>query len=263
MYSFRRLALLLALGLPAITVALAQSPSSSSNPAAPDPTQTQAQQPAQTQGQISVQARIRARRAQRRAAAIVAAYDHRYDVYVGGGYLRFQPGPGAPASVEFPTRTALQRVNLYSWDAGVTRYRDERLGITVEGRGYYGSPYLYPEITTNSGITKPAISTYSALAGPTYRFYLQPKYSVAGRVMGGFSHGNFSGDLGTHTPESVGLYSDGNTFAINASVIGEYNITPKVALRVAPEYFGTGFGSSMQNSLGFNAGIVCRFGKQK
>jgi hypothetical protein len=254
MYSFRRLALLLALGLPALIAAPAQSSSSSSNPVAPapDPTQSQAQQPApQTPGQISVQARIKARRAQRRASAIHDAYSQRYEAFVGGGFLRFTPG------------ATLQRVNLYSWDTGVTRYRDERFGITVEGRGSYGSPFIGPNDYTKSAITKPAISTYSAVAGPTYRFYLQPKYSLAVRAMGGFAYGNFSGDLGTYKPTGLGLYPDGYTFAVNGSLVGEYNVTPNMGIRVAPEYFGTGFNSTMQNSLGFTAGIVYRFGKQK
>jgi hypothetical protein len=42
----------------------------------------------------------------------------------------------------------------------------------------------------------------------------------------------------------------------------DYNITPPVALRVAPEYYATGFGSTIQNSLGYNMGLVVRFGKQ-
>src|SRR5580658_5079571 len=107
MFSFRRLALLLALVLPAMNALIAQSSSSSSNPAPAAPTQD-SQGQAQTQGQISVQARIRARRAQRRAAAIHEVYDHLYEVYGGAGYLRFTPGP------------TLQRVNEYDWNVGVT-----------------------------------------------------------------------------------------------------------------------------------------------
>jgi hypothetical protein len=49
---------------------------------------------------------------------------------------------------------------------------------------------------------------------------------------------------------------------VSASVIGEYNLTPSVAFKLAPEYFATGFGSTMQNSLGFTAGVLYRFGKQ-
>jgi hypothetical protein len=249
MYSFRRLALLLALGLPALYAVQAESSSSSSNPATPTPSQGQAQQSeaAQTQPQVSVQARIKVRREQRRAAAIHEVYDHRYEGYVGAGYLRFTPG------------ATLQRVNMYNWDGGFTRYFDERLGVTLDGRGYYGTPFVGLNPT---GITKPAISQYAALIGPTYRFYLKPKYSISGRVMGGYAQGNFSGDTNGFGSVTLGLYPDATTFAASASILGEYNLAPNIGLRVAPEYYLTGFGSTLQNSLGFTAGIVYRFGKQ-
>jgi len=35
-----------------------------------------------------------------------------------------------------------------------------------------------------------------------------------------------------------------------------------VSFKLAPEYFLTGFGSTLQNSLGFTGGITYRFGKQ-
>jgi hypothetical protein len=252
MFSFRRLALLLALVLPAMHALIAQSSSSSSSPAPAAPTQDsqgQSQAQAQTQGQISVQARIRARRAQRRAAAIHEVYDHRYEVYGGAGYLRFTPGP------------TLQRVNEYDWNVGVTRYFSERLGLTVDGRGYYGTPFITP-LQSPSGQTKPAISQYAALAGPTYRFYLQPKYSISIRGLAGYTQGNFSGDINGFNPTTFGLYPDGSTFAASASIIAEYNLAPNIGLRVTPEYYATGFGSTIQNNLGFTAGIVYRFGKQ-
>jgi hypothetical protein len=254
MSSSRRLALLLALGFAAVTTASAQSSTSSSNPAAAATDAAQAQsQTAQSPGQVSVQARIRARRAQRRAAAIHEAYDHRYEAYTGMGYLRFSPG------------STLERAHEYAWNVGVTRYFDQRLGVTADGRGYYATAFVgSPTNVSNNQITNPAISEYAVLAGPTYRFYLQPKFSVSGRVMGGFLHGKFSGDLGSYrnAPTSFGLWPDGNTYAVSASIPVEYNVTPRIAVRVAPEYFLSGFGSTQQNSLGFTTGIAIRFGKQ-
>ena len=245
MYSFRRLALLLAFILPAAQVLLAQSSSSSSNPA----TQDQTQQPtaAENQGQVSVQARIRARREQRRAQAIHDTYSHLYEAFVGAGYLRFTPGPN------------LQRVTLYSWDTALTRYYGEKLGVAVDGRGYYGTAYVG---LNSASITRPAISQYGVLAGPTYRFYLRPRYSLAGRAMGGVALGNFSSDTSGFGAVGLGLYPDSTTYAISASLLGEVNISPNLSLRLGPEYYGTGFGSTMQNSIGFNYGFVYRFGKQ-
>ena len=261
MHSFRRLALLLALGLPASYAALAQSSGSSSSTPAQNPAgttaqnqgQSQAQQvPQLTPGELTVQARIRARREQRRAAAIHQTYSHRFDVNTTMDYLRFVPGPNR------------QRVTLYGWDVGVTRFYSERLGVDLDARGYYGTPYVGLNF---SSITRPAISVYSGLAGPVYRFYLRPKYSVAGRVMGGFAHGNFTGDTNGFgsictSPNNCLLYPNAYTYAINASLIGEYNIAPGFAWRVAGDYFGTGFGTFMQNSMGWTTGFVYRFGKQ-
>jgi hypothetical protein len=253
MSSSRRLALLLALSFAAVPAALAESSTSSSNPAVADPEAAQNQtQAAQTQGQISVQARIRARRAQRRAAAIHENYDHRYEAYAGMGYLRFTPG------------SKLVRAHEYAWSVGMTRYFDERLGVNVEGRGYYGTAYVGINEQTQSQITNPAISEYTALAGPTYRFYVQPKFSVSGRVMGGVMRGIFSGDTyhSTVTSKALGLWPDGETYAASASIPVDLNVTPHLAARIAPEYFFSGFGSTTQYSRAFTVGLVYRFGKQ-
>jgi hypothetical protein len=259
MFSFHRLALLLALASAVTPAILAQTSDSSSNPApaaqqAPADAQSQTPQAqAPTSGQLSVQARIRARREQRRATALHEAYDHLYELYVGAGYLRFTPG------------ATLQRVNEYDWNVGFTRYFNRRLGATIDGRGYYGTPFIEPQQGTPPAgsvrLDKPAISQYAALGGPTYRFYLQPKYSISGRVLAGYANGNFTGDTNGYGTLGV-LYPNASTFAASAAILGEYNLTPNVGLRVAPEYFVTGFGSTIQNNLGYTGSIVIRFGKQ-
>jgi len=238
MRSFRPLALFLALTFP-VFPAVAQSSSSSQ-------TQPQAQQTPDS-GQMSVQARIRMRREQRRATAIHDAYDHRWDTYMDMGYLRFKPGP------------SLQRLTYYAWNTGLTRYTSERLGWNVDGRGYFGTAYVG---LNQFALTRPAISQYTIMGGPIYRVYEQPKYSIAVRALGGWAHGNFSGDTNGIKPTLLGLYPDTNTFGISGSVIGELNISPNVALRLAPEYYFSGFGSSIQSSRGFTGGLVYRWGKQ-
>ena len=224
----------------------AQSSSSSSNPE-PQGQESAQQPPQQNRPAVSVQARIRARREQRRAAAIREVYSHLYEAYLGMGYLRFTlPKP-------------LQRMNEYAWDTGLTRYYNERLGVTLDARGIYGTAYVY---NNGSNVFTPAVSQYAVLGGPTYRFYLQPRYSIAGRVMAGWTKGNFSGDANGIPINLTHLYPDANTYAIEGSVLFEYNLGPNLGLRVAPNYYATGFGSSYQNGYGFTGGIVYRFGKQ-
>ncbi len=229
----------------------ATPPQEQAQPQAPDQSHGQAPaEPAagsQTAQQMSVQARIRARREQRRAAAMHDVYSHRYELFADMGYLRFQPGP------------SLQRLTYYAWDTGGTRYFNERLGLTLDGRGYYGTAYVGLNPTN---VTRPSISQYDGMAGPTYRFLMHPKYSLAARVLGGIAYGNFSADTNGFGAKTLGLYPDGYTYAANGSIIGEVNFAPNIGFRLAPEFHATGFGSSFQKSLGFTGGIVYRFGKQ-
>jgi hypothetical protein len=245
MHLFSRTAVLLAFAVSLTAGMQAQSTSDPQQPAPPA-----ASAPAQPS---SVQARIRARREQRRATAIQEVYNHLYEVYGGVGYLRFKAGPGAVAGA------GLQKLNEYSYDVGVTRYFNEKLGVTIDGRGMYGTAY----IGNNAyNVNHPAISEYAAMGGPTYRFLLHPRYSISGRVLGGVVIGNFSGDTDGFGSALLGLYPDSTAAAISASVPLEYNMSPALGLRVAPEYMLTTFGSTIQNNLGFTAGVVYRFGKQ-
>ena len=258
MHLFRPFALLLAIALPAVPNVLAQAPDSTSANPAQDQTQGssssaagQAQQSAaETAGQLSVQQRIGQRRAQRRATAIHDAYDHKWELDGGMGYLRFQPGPN------------LQRRTYDAWDVSATRFHSERLGYTLDGRGYYGYAFVGVNQYSQGAFTRPEISMYNVLGGPIYRFYLQPRFAVSGRVLGGWAYGNFGGDVSTATPTEIGLYPNGNTYAASVSVIGEYNLSPAVSFKLAPEYFFTGFGSTLQASRGFTGGMVVRWGKQ-
>ena len=247
MFSFTRSAFLLLVTASAPLGLLAQSSSS-------QPEQPAAAAP--TQGTLSVQARIRARREQRRATAIHDVYTHLYEAYVGAGYVRTKPGEGS-----IPGK-GLQKLSEYSWNVGVSRYFNEKLGVTVDGRGYYGKAYLGPNVVTNSAITKPVISQYTAMIGPTYRFLMEPKYSVSGRVLAGYAYAHSSGDLGSFTPAQLGLYPDGGSYAVSASVPLEYNVSPGLGIRIAPEYLLTGYDSKTQNGLGFTGGFVFRWGKQ-
>jgi hypothetical protein len=244
MFSFRRSVAVQAFFLTVSFAAWAQSSSSSSTPP-----QDQTQQPAATenQGPTSVQARIHARREARRAQAIHDTYAHLYEAFVGGNYQWLKPGPN------------LQRNVMYSWDAAVTRYWSEKLGLTFDGRGYYGTAFVGLNPTS---LTRPSISTYSVLVGPTYRFRMRPRYSLAARAEGGVAIANFSGDTNGFGTAVLGLYPDGPTYAFAGSIIGEWNLTPTFSLRLAPEYMATGFGSSYQSNLGFTYGLVYRFGKQ-
>ena len=222
-------------------------------PAAQPETQQPIQSlPAQTPEQRAqvlrdAQARVRARRQQRIAEIIQETYGHKYELYFGGAYLRFHPG------------AYLQRNNEGGWNVGVTDYIRPKLGITGDFRGYYGTAYVG---NNPYGVFLPSISQYTFLFGPQYRIYKQPRLAVSANVLAGFAHGNFDTGTGGLPGSLIGLYPNGTVFSFSASAPVDVNLSPGLALRVTPQYLFTNFGSSAQNNLGFNAGVVYRWGKQ-
>ncbi len=244
MVFIRRFVFLLALLMPALQAVHAETSESSSTSASVDG-QDQAQ--AANQPQMSVQERIRLRHQQREAQTIRDTYSPEWEAFLGTGYLRFIPGPNK------------ERVAYYSWDTELTRYLSERLGVTADMRGYYGTAYVGLNFAS---ITRPAISEYGMMAGPTYRVYMRPKYSIAVRAMGGTALGNFSSDTNGFGSTALGLYPDGWTYALSPSLIGEANISPNLSLQVAGDDMVTGFGSGTQNSFGYTVGLSFRFGKK-
>lgn len=212
-----------------------------------DTTQQPAQQPAATQQPTpatSVQARIRARRIQRTAQLVHDIYDHRYEIYFGGSYLRFLPGD-------------LQHINESGWNVGATRYFTGKLGVTVDARGLYGAAYTY---NNPFNIHQPTVYQIAGTAGPQYRIYRRPHVSVSGRVLAGVVYGNQTGDT-RNLGEQLRLYPDATTFALNAGLPIDFNLSPSLSVRITPEYFMTTLGSTTQNNRGASAGIVYRFGK--
>ncbi len=215
-------------------------------PEPPNPT-LQAPTPAPAQGAETAAARVRARRQQRIAAIIQDIYSHKYEAYAGSGYLRFRPGD------------SLQRVTEVDWNVGFTDYIKPKLAITGDSRGYYGTAYTY---NNEFQIFKPSISQYVFLAGPQYRAYQGLHFAAGVRVLAGLSHGNFDTNTGGLPSQYLGLYPNGNAFALNGGLPLDYNISPAIAARVTPEFLYNTFGGSNQFNLGFSVGLVYRFGKK-
>ena len=161
----------------------------------------------------------------------------------------------------------LQRLTYYAWETGLTRFSTERLGYTLTAAAT--SARRTWVTTFHQRFTRPAISQYDVLWRPGL-----PVLSAAeilhlrARRWRAGAYGNFSGDtngIQEHCPPGSGtclLYPTGVSYAASASVIGEYNVAPNIALKLVPEYFFTGFGSTVQASRGFTAGMVYRWGKR-
>jgi Ni/Co efflux regulator RcnB len=177
-------------------------------------------------------------------------YSHRYEIIGGGGFLRFRGG-------EYTRKN-----NEISWAAAFNYYLNRKLAVVGDARGSFGDAHA---LTNNEyGVYKPQINEYTFMGGVSYRFIAKEKFAVSAQALGGEGWGIFSGGSKGIPGADLGLWNDGFRPAFSVGVSADYNIYPNVALRFTPTWVGTNFvgpkGSTIQDNIGFNAGIVYRFG---
>ena len=192
-------------------------------------------------------------------------YTRKYELYGGGGYLRFRSG-------EY-----LKRNNEVSWATSGTYFLNPKLGITADVRDSIGNAKI-PNVFALDGDFNPIINEYMFTGGATYRFYTHEKYAVSAVVTGGIALGNFNGGAKGVDSPTIGLWKSNNRPVVTAGVNLDYNFYPNLAFRITPTFAGTTFvgttatgplatgGTStggFQPNLGFNAGFVYRFGRIK
>lgn len=194
------------------------------------------------------QQRVRARRERRVRQIIADTYSHKYEVYFGGGYLRFRPGH------------SLQKDSEGGWNAGFTDYLRGKLGVTADFRGYYGTAFTN---INEFQVFSPSISQYTFMAGPQYRFFEGQHWGWNAYVLAGVGHGNFGTGTGGLPPNLIGLYSDSNALNVTPGASVDYNLGPGLAVRLSSTYLMSRYGGDTQNNVGFTMGMVYRFGRQK
>ena len=192
-------------------------------------------------------------------------YTRKYEIFGGGGYLRFRSG-------EY-----LKKNSEITWATSGTYFLNPKLGITADVRGSYGNAKI-PNVFALNGDFNPLINEYMFSGGATYRFYMKEKYAVSAVATGGVAIGNFNGgSKGVDSP-TIGMWYSNNRPVFTAGVNFDYNFYPNLAFRFTPTLAGTTFqgttatgpfatgGSStggFQPNLGINAGFVYRFGRIK
>jgi hypothetical protein len=249
------------------------------------PAGAQTQTPVQTANKRKQEAHARretnATRLARIRSTLQDTYSHRYEVIGGGGYLRFRSG-------DFTKKN-----NEVSWATALNYYLNPKLAIVGDARGSFGDahqqlPLAFPNIA------KPQINEYTFMGGASYRFYRSEKWAASVQALGGTGWGIFSGGAKGLTGNDVGLWNDGFRPAYSLGVSVDYNVLPNLAVRFTPTWVATNFagtqtlvntittttitsagpvttstpvyngstGSSIQNNVGLNVGIIYRFGRQ-
>ena len=189
-----------------------------------------------------------AARQARIARTIQETYSHRWEIIGGGGYLRFRSGENT------------QKNNEVSWATAANYYLNPKLAVVGDIRGSFGNAHT----TTNNlfGVYTAQINEYTFMGGVNYRFLEKEKFATSVSVLGGDGWGIFSGGSKGVSSTALGIWPDGNKPAFSVGVNFDYNFYPNLAFRVTPTYVGTTFGSTVQNNVGFNMGVVYRFGRQ-
>jgi hypothetical protein len=192
-------------------------------------------------------------------------YSHRWEVFGGGGMLRFRNGE------------TLKDSNQVTWATSVNYFLNTKLYVTGHASGAFGYANI---INSPYNIPKAQINEYFFMGGAGYRFYGTEKVAVSADATGGTAWGIFSGGAKGHAGTDLGIWQDGIRPAFSVGVNLDYNIYPNLAFRITPTYVGTTFNSvtnvtnpltgvivssttssAFQNNVGFNAGILYRFGR--
>jgi hypothetical protein len=193
------------------------------------------------------QARVQRRRAERTAAIAQETYSHRWEAYFGYSYLRVRPGH------------FLQHANESGWNAGVTRLFSPKWGISIDTRGYYKSVYVG---NNQYGLFQPFVSNYAVMAGGQYWLRQRKNYAVSLQGLAGVTRTIFNANSVGMPGTYVGLYPNQTRFTAAAVMPWDFNLSPNLAVRIAPTYNPTTWGGDVQHNLGFSGGLTYRWGHQ-
>jgi len=186
-------------------------------------------------------------------------YSRRWEIFGGGGFLRFRSGE------------TTQKNNEVTWTTQANYFLSPKFAIVGDARGSFGNGKTaqYLDGGPNPFISRaprPQINEYTFTGGVGYRFYEHQKLAIGVQALGGIGWGMFSGGAKGLTYAQLGFWQDSMKPAFIGNLNVDYNFYPDLAVRFSPTYVGTTFtgpdGGSVQNNLGFNAGIVYRFGRQ-
>ena len=178
----------------------------------------------------------------------LTSYTNRWDFYGGVQYSHFNPS----AARSFPAN------NLFGWNGTATVNFRPVWGIEGSVRGLYGNM----DVPVNQyGITSPRMSEYLWLFGPTFRIYRRENYAAGFHTLIGAAYGSFDKDFPPGvTPNQIGAYNNKLAFGAAVGAFGDYNLSPRLAVRLIADWQPTHYGYTWQNEFAGSVGIVYKIG---
>lgn len=175
-------------------------------------------------------------------------YTNRWDFYGGVQYSHFNPS----AARSFPAN------NLLGWNGTATAYFRPVWGIEGSFRGLYGTI----DVPVNQfGIQNPKMSEYLWLFGPTFRLLRRENYAAGLHFTIGAAYGNFSKDLPPGiSPNQIDVYNDKLAFGSAVGGWADYNLSPRLAVRLITDWQPTHYGYKTQSEFAGSVGVVYKIG---
>lgn len=179
-------------------------------------------------------------------------YNNRWDIYGGFQYSHFNPGIGRNVSA----------TNLFGWNGTATVYLHPQWGIEMGYRGLHGTMSV-PANAFNVP-PNPKMSENLVLFGPNFRFFRRENWAAGAHVLVGSTYGDFDKDFPPGVqPNAVGIYNDKLAFAGAVGAWYDYNLSPKLSVRMIADYQPTRYGFGFQNEFAGSVGIVYKLGTLK
>ena len=233
------------------------------SPAAPatDPAQPAAQTPGQTgttaaPGTAPIQSRAVATQI---TPQRVATYTEKWEFFGGLSFMNGQAGQNLP-----------KRYNMGGGDISAVYWLGSkpvgRWGVMGDYRLEAGTTPVLPNAFDLNRVLvyQNIISGGIEYRGPRNRYVsLQP------RALVGATHGTFNTAVVGHpatgaplTDGTIGLYNNSTSPWGAAGVAFDFNSSPKIAFRLAPDLIFEHFGTETREFISLGGGIVYRFGKR-
>jgi hypothetical protein len=176
-------------------------------------------------------------------------YDNKYELYGGPAFSHFNSGPSLIAGT-----------NLGGFDIQGTRWFTGILGATANIRGYYGTQGVVPNAL---GIHGPFVYQHQFMGGVTVRGPKSEHAALMLHAFAGGSYGVFNSATEGVPPQVLGMFPNGFAFATALGGSLDLNRSPRIALRLSPDYILTRFGGVSQNEFAISVGVLYRFSKKR
>ncbi|HZZ40050.1 MAG TPA: hypothetical protein VFE06_13025 [Acidobacteriaceae bacterium] len=177
-------------------------------------------------------------------------YAQRWDFYAGAQYAHFNPSPGR----------GVQAVNLLGWQGDATVWMRMHWGIEANARGEYGN--LVVPANSDGVPSSPPMSEHLFLFGPNVRILMHSRYTFGMHALIGAAYGKFSDGFPSGVmPQALGIYNDKLALGLAVGPSVDYNLGPRLSVRLIPDWQPTNYGFPWQNEFAGSVGIVYKMGR--